>query len=81
MIASHEEQEQMSSETIEGYEQTSQTVRGLHAWDQADQLRELTQRGLHQTGQADDHIVRVAKQPNGTFDLLVFRRIQEGSRG
>lgn len=65
----------MSENDSSNYRETNQSVRGLATVDQAESLRELTERGLRRARVADDYILRVDPRPDGLFDLLVLRRV------
>jgi hypothetical protein len=65
----------MTEEDLSNYCEASQTVRGLHTRPQAEALRELTLRGLKKLRQEEDHILRVEERQDGTFDLIVLKRI------
>jgi hypothetical protein len=63
----------MQEEDLSNYQVTSQSVRGLRTLDQAESLRELTERALRRSG--DDYLLRVDPRPDGLYDLLVLRRV------
>ncbi len=65
----------MTEEDQSNYRETDQSVRGLRTYQQADSIRELTQRGLDARKQGDNFSMRIDERPDGLFDLLVFQRV------
>lgn len=57
------------------YRETEQSVRGLKTYEQADSIRELTERTLKRNRQDEDHLLRIDERSDGLFDLLVLRRV------
>lgn len=57
------------------YRETDQSVRGLRSYEQADSLRELTERSLANHKQGEDHRVSVEERADGLFDMIVLKRV------
>lgn len=57
------------------YRETEQSVRGLRTYEQANSIRELTERQLKRNRQDEDYCLRIDERADGLFDLLVLRRV------
>ena len=47
------------------YRETEQSVRGLKTYEQADSIRELTERALKRDRQDEDHLLRIDERADG----------------
>lgn len=65
----------MTKEDQSNYRETEQSVHGLQTYQQANSIRELTQREIDSRKQGEDFSIRIEERPDGLFDLLVFQRV------
>ena len=65
----------MTDEDNSNYRETDQSVRGLRTFQQAESIRELTERGLKKRRQDEDYCLRITQRTDGLFDLLVLKRV------
>lgn len=63
------------TEDQSNYRETDQSVYGLKTIEQAESIRELTQRGIDERKQTEDYCVRVDTRPDGLFDVIVLKRV------
>jgi hypothetical protein len=70
-----ENQEQMTNDGDSNYRETDQSVRGLRTYEQAESLRELTERALTKRKQDADYCLRIDERSDGLFDLIVLKRV------
>lgn len=65
----------MTEEDTSNYRETEQSVRGLPSIEQAESLRELTERALKRNGQDADYILHIGIRGDGLYDLIVLKRV------